>query len=120
MKFLSVIAATIAIWTLLHGPVSAEENSVDRGTEEALSQPLTGEQLQTANVEAVVNIVANFLEISAFTVGGPTIGAGIALLFLPDRKKFAPLLIVGGFAITIVGLAAPGIGLLLMGKGNHG
>lgn len=65
-----------------------------------------------ANLEALLNIIANGIEILCIAIGAPTLIAvpvGIFLLFKPKMRIYGIICIVSPIVIIVVGLAAPGI-----------
>jgi len=66
-----------------------------------------------ANLEALLNILANGVEILGVAVGGPLclfgVPAGIILLFFKGKRWFGAILLVLGPIILGFGLATPGI-----------
>lgn len=61
-----------------------------------------------SNFESVCNMCANLCEIIGIKSGAAFLIAGFLLLFTP-RKSDAFKLIIGGFIVLAVGLAAPGL-----------
>jgi hypothetical protein len=62
-----------------------------------------------ANLEALLNIIANGGEILGLACGCKIFPCGIALLFLPERRFLGAILAFGGLVIGTGGLALPGI-----------
>ena len=62
-----------------------------------------------ANLEALLNIIANGAEIMGVTNGIPTLLLAGVLLTLPDRRKWARWFFVLGFFLLIGGLSTPGL-----------
>ena len=62
-----------------------------------------------ANVEAVLDIVANGVETSLVSSAGPTFMIGIVLLFVRDRRKLGVFFMVWAVSGLVCGLALPGV-----------
>lgn len=65
-----------------------------------------------ANLEALLNIIANGIEILSLAIGVPALFAfpvGIFLLFKKNMRVYGIICIVAPIVIIIVGLATPGI-----------
>ncbi len=87
----------------------ARDSAVEVQKSTAEPKNTESEEQDLANIEALSNIIGNCTEIVLFGAGMSTMIAGIALLFVPDRKKLGPVLIIGGIVATLIGIAAPGL-----------
>ncbi|MBX9725374.1 MAG: hypothetical protein K2X81_28490 [Candidatus Obscuribacterales bacterium] len=62
-----------------------------------------------ANLEALLNIIANSCEIVGIACGMKILPCGIALLFLQERRVLGVLLTIGGLGLGVVAIAMPGV-----------
>ena len=62
-----------------------------------------------ANLEALLNIIANAGEILGITNGAPTFVLGIVLLTMPDRRKWGVPCIIFSLILLIFGIGLPGL-----------
>jgi hypothetical protein len=112
---LSIFLALFCAQNNVHAQTIENYDALRRKSQTRL---LTPEEETAANIKAVINIVANFTEIIGATMGGPAAGAGVALLFVPDRRKIAPFMLLGGGVVALIGLAAPGLGMWIVDINN--
>lgn len=75
----------------------------------ALAGEPSGKESDMANLEALLNIIANGMEIWGLSSGIPMFALGITLLFLRDRRMLSVVFLVLGPILTMGGLAIPGI-----------
>lgn len=92
---------------------TAEDNEgvTDEETARALAAS-SAKVNDLANLEALLNIVANGIEILSLAIGVPTLVAvpvGIFLLFKKNMRIYGIICIVAPIVVIVVGLAAPGI-----------
>ena len=60
-----------------------------------------------ANITAALNVFTNSLKMVLLGMGGSCFGSGLALLYLPDRRKLGFLLIPTGLIFAFAGLTVP-------------
>jgi hypothetical protein len=67
-----------------------------------------------ANLEALLNIIANSCEIVGIACALKILPCGIALLFLQERRVLGVLLTIAGLGLGVVAIALPGVFIWLV------
>lgn len=91
---------------------SSESQSQDQSAKNAGDPQAIRKVNNLANLEALLNIIANGLEILGIVFGAPTcllVPVGLVLVWMNGKRLIGAAMIIVGPTIVILGVATPGI-----------